>query len=173
MHPPVVLRAQRRRLTLGYVSMLRPKLGRSLGLIKADLSRAVIDQSGVELSDEGSAPQRHRWDDVAALEQAGKDWRFVGSEGSVLATIPSELALPRPSWSDAPTLAEAIVEMRPDRYALRGGRFEPGLTEFALRGPDDPVGRVRNVTRWRILVLGIVLFILANVALFWMLSQRT
>jgi hypothetical protein len=156
---------------IGYLSLLRPRLGLALGLIKTSLSRAVLDYSGIELSDEGLAPQRHRWDDISALEPAGKYWRLMGSDGSVLATIPSELVLPRPSWSDNPTLAEAVVQVRPDRYALRGGRLEPGLTEFALRVPEDSVGRVRFVTHKRVLGLGIVLFILANIALFWMLSQ--
>lgn len=158
-------------LVIGYVSLLRPKLSRALGLTHASLSRAVIDQSGIELSDEGQGPLRHPWDDIVALEQAGKDWRLLGADGSVLASIPSQLALPRPSWSDAPTLAEAIVAMRPDRYALRGGRFEPGLTEFALRSPGDPIGRVRNVIHRRVVGLGVVLFILANILLFWILSD--
>jgi hypothetical protein len=159
-------------IAVGYVSLVRARVGRALGLTQPILSRAVIDPSGIELSVDGSESQHHRWDDISALERDGRDWRLVGPGDSTVTTIPRELARPRPSWSDAPTLAEAIVEMRPDRFALRGGGFEPGLTEFALRASDDPAGRPRSVTRWRILTVGIALFVLANVVLFWMLSER-
>jgi hypothetical protein len=154
-----------------YVALVRPNVGRALGLTQAVYSQAVVDAAAIELSVAGLEPARYRWDDIAALERAGKDWRFVGPDGSTVTIVPLELALPKSSWFDAPTLAEAIVERRPDRYALRGGRFEAGLTEFALRAPGDPVGRVRTVMDRRVLGLGIVLFILANIALFWMLSQ--
>ena len=154
-----------------YVARVRPRVGRALGLIQATFSQAVVDAAAIELSIEGLEPERYRWEDITALERAGKDWRFVGPDGATVTTVPYELAVPKSSLFDAPTLAEAIVERRPDRYALRGGRFESGLTEFSLREQGDPVGRVRTVVDRRVLGLGIVLFILANIALFWMLSQ--
>lgn len=154
-----------------YVSLVRPRIGHALGLTQAIPSRATLDSSGIELFVEGSVPQRHRWDDINALARADWDWRLVGPDGATVAEIPRELAHPRASWFDAPTLAEAIVHMRPDRYALRGGSFEPGLTEFSLREPGDPVGQVRNVMRWKTLGFGIMLFILAIILLFWMLPD--
>jgi hypothetical protein len=153
-----------------YVALIRPKIGRALGLIQATFSQAVVDAAAIELSIEGREPVRYRWDDITALERAGKDWRFVGPDGSTVTTVPYELAIPKSSWFDAPTLAEAIVERRPDRYALRGGRFESGLTEFALREQGDPVGRVRAEMDPRVLGLGIVLFIIAFILLVIMLE---
>jgi hypothetical protein len=159
-------------IAIGYVSLVRARVGRALGLTQGIVSRAVIDPSGIELSVDGSESEHHRWDDIVALERDGRDWRLVGPGDSTVTTIPHELARPRPSWSDAPTLAETIVEIRPDRYALRGGRFEPGLTEFAVRASGDPAGRPRSATRWRMLAAGIALFVVATIMLFWILSER-
>jgi len=159
-------------LCLAYVAFNRPRIGHALGLTQPVLTRASLDPSGIELSLDGSESEVHRWDEIIAMERAGKAWRLVGPDGSTVVTIPAGLALPRPSWSDGRTLAEAIVEMRPDRYALRGGRFEPGLDEFALRRPGDPVGRVRVVMHRRVLGLGVILFMLAIGLLFWMLPGQ-
>lgn len=158
-------------IAVGYVSLVRPGIGAALGLIDPK-ARAIIDASGIDVSFEGAAPEVHRWDDIAALERDGPDWRLIGTDGSTVAAVARELAHPRPSWFDAPTLAEAIVEMRPDRFSLRGGQYEPGLSEFALREPGDPVGRPRRLVRWWALGLGIVLFVTANILLYWLLSDR-
>jgi hypothetical protein len=158
-------------IAIAYVAFTRFRLGRTLGLIQPIPSRAVLDPAGIELSLDGSAPEVHRWDDIVAMEKAGKDWRLVGPDGSTVAAIPRGLVYPRPSWSDAPSLAEAVVDMRPDRFALRGGRFEPGLTELALREPNDPFGRPRLVMHYDLLVIGVVFFILAFFLLVVMLEQ--
>ncbi len=154
-----------------YVSLVRPRVGHALGLTQAVLSQATLDPSGIELSVHGLVPERHGWGEITGLERTDRDWRLVGQGGATVAEIPRELALPRASWTDAPTLAEAIVDMRPDRYALRGGPFEQGLTEFSLREPGDPVGRVRNVMHRKTLALGVMLFVLAIIFLFWMLPD--
>lgn len=143
-----------------------------MGLTRAGPTRATLDSTGIELSVDGAVPELHEWNEISAMERAGKDWQLVGPDASVVAMIPYRLAHPRPSWSDAPTLAEAIVEMRPDRYALRGGSWEPGLTEFGIREPGDPVGRLRRTDRPKLLRLGIVLAVVAFVLLSWMLSQK-
>ena len=156
-------------VVVSYVALIRPRIGHALGLTQALPSRAVLDSPGIQLSVDGRAPEVHRWHDIAALERDDRDWRLTGPDGSTPAAVPLELARPRPSWFDAHTLAEAIVEKRPDRYALRGGRFEPGLTEFALRAAGDPVGRPRRLIRLR--ALGVVLFMAANIVLYW-LSDR-
>lgn len=158
-------------IVIVYVALIRFRLGHALGLIQSIPTQAVLDAAGIELSRDGSAPELYRWDDIVAMERLGKDWRLVGLDESTVAAIPAGLARPRPSWSDAPTLAEAVVDMRPDRFALRGGTFEPGMTEFALRQPNDPVDRPMLVMRYDLLVIGIVLFLLAFCLLVIMLGQ--
>jgi hypothetical protein len=154
-----------------YVSLVRPTLGRALGLTQEIFSQATLDPSGVELSVHGSVPERHTWDEISALERADRDWRLVGPGGATVAKIPRELALPRASMWDAPTLAEAIVEMRPDRYALRAGPWEPGLTEFALREAGDPIGRPRGGMHSTMLAVGVVLFLVAFLLLVFMVDR--
>jgi hypothetical protein len=155
-----------------YVSRIWPRLGYALGMTQTILSRAALDPTGIELSGEGSAAQRHRWDDIAALERADRNWRLIGPDGATVADIPHELALPRSSWSDAPTLAEAIVEMRPDRFALRGGVWRPGMTEMALREAADPVGRPKVAMRLDMVLAGVLLLIGAMLVVFVMLESR-
>ncbi len=154
-----------------FASIVSRRIGNALGMTEVTLSRAALDYSGIELSGGRSAAQRHRWDDIAALERADRDWRLVGPDGATVADIPHELALPKPSWFDAPTLAEAIVEMRPDRFALRGGTWRPGLTEMALRGTADPVGRPRVVPHLDIVLAGVLLVVGAMLVLFVVLEQ--
>lgn len=159
-------------LLTAYIAFVRYRVGRAMGLIKSIPTRAVLDPSGIELSLDGSAAEVHRWEDIVTMEKAGKDWRLVGSDGSTVVAIPAGLALPRPSWSDAPTLAEAIVEMRPDRFALRlGGTFEVGLTEFDLRESGDPVGRPRVAMNYSLVAGGAVLFVIAFFLLVILLEQ--
>ena len=158
-------------MVVAYVAFVRFRLGRALGLIQSTPTQAALDQSGIELSLEGSRPESHRWDDIVAMEKFGKDWRLVGPDGSTVVAIPAGLAYPRPSWSDAPSLAEAVVDMRPDRYALRGGKFEPGVTEFRLRELSDPIGRPRVVMHYDLLAVGVIMFILAFFLLVVILDQ--
>jgi hypothetical protein len=155
-----------------YMSRIWPRLGHALGMTQDILSRATLDPTGIELSGEGLAPQRHRWDDIAALERADRDWRLVGLDGATVADVPHELALPQSSWSDAPTLAEAIVEMRPDRFALRGGLWRPGLTEMALRETADPVGRPKVAMRLDMVLTGVLLLVGAMVVVFVLPESR-
>jgi hypothetical protein len=158
-------------IVIAYISFFRFRLGRALGLIQSIPTQAVLDPSGIELSLDGSAPEIHRWEEIVAMEKVGDDWRLVGPDGSTVVPIPSGLAVPSASWFDAPTLAEAIVDMRPDRYSLRGDRFELGPDELGLRRPGDPVGRVRTVIHMRVLGLGVVMFVVALILLFWVLPQ--
>ena len=157
-------------IAVWYVSLVRPRVGHALGLTQALMSQATLYPSGIELSIDGSVPERHGWDDVSGLERTDRDWRLVGPGGATVAEIPRELALPRASWFDAPTLAEAIVEIRPDRYALRGGSWEPGLTEFALREAGDAIGRPREVMHSTALAVGVVLLLVAFLLLVIMLD---
>ena len=139
----------------------RPTIARRLGWIKTLPAKASVDLEGLRLTLDGVEIPRIRWDDVASLEQAGPGWRLVGTDGSGLAMVPASLMWPRPSWTDAPSFAELVVALRPDRFAMRGDRFEPGMTEFSLRREGDIVGRPGRGTQTWVLGAGIVLFIVA------------
>jgi hypothetical protein len=150
---------------LWYLVLSRPALARQLGVIEALPIRALLAPASLVLVVGGERRPAIAWDAIAALERSDDTWRLVAIDGSTLATIPVWLMYPPPSWTDAPTFAELIVQMRPDRFALRGERFEPGMTEFALRRPDDVVGRPRRTIHRRVLTLGIALAIVAFVLL--------
>ena len=150
---------------LVYAALLRDNVARRLGLIEALPARAAIDGAGVTLTIDGKTLPVIPWTSVAALQPSGREWQLVASDGSKLATIPAELMYPRPSWTDAPSFAEVVVQMRPDRYALRGKRFEAGLTEFSIRRPEDVVGRPSHGVQKRVLAVGIVLAVVAFVLL--------
>jgi hypothetical protein len=143
----------------------RPTVARRLGWIKALPAKAVFDPEGVRMTLDGMDMPRIRWEDVASLERAGRDWRFVGVDGAEVAIVPATLMWPLTSWTDAPSFAELVVQLRPDRFAMRGDRFEPGMTEFSRRRPDDIVGRPRRGMQTRVLGAGILLFIVAFVLL--------
>jgi hypothetical protein len=143
----------------------RPNIARRLGWIKALPAKAVFDPEGVRLTLDGMEMPPIRWEDVAALEPAGRDWRLVGVDGAELARVPASLMWPPASWTDAPSFAELVVQLRPDRFAMRGERFEAGMTEFSLRRPGDIVGRPRRGTQKRVLALGIVLAVVAFILL--------
>jgi hypothetical protein len=101
-------------IVIAYTAFVRLRLGRAMGLIQSIPTQAVLDPSGIELSLDGSEAEVHRWEEIVAMERAGNDWRLVGPDGSTVMAIPAGLAVPRPSWFDASTLAEAVVDMRPD-----------------------------------------------------------
>ena len=77
-------------IAVWYVSLVRPRVARALGLTQAILSQATLDPSGIELSVHGSVPERHGWDEISGLERADRDWRLVGPGGATVAEIPRE-----------------------------------------------------------------------------------
>ena len=85
----------------------------------------------------------HPWTDVASLTQRGRVWDLMDVDGSVIGELGEELAYPRAQgWTDSRSLAERVVELRPDRYAVRGsGGWTTAVpSEFALRTASDVVG---------------------------------
>jgi hypothetical protein len=102
---------------------------------------ARIDEHGIEL---WLAPNTiHPWAAVAGLSQHGRVWDLVGMDGSVIGELGEELVYPRgQGWTDSRSLAEQVVELRPDRYAVRGsGGWTTAVpSEFALRTASDVVG---------------------------------
>ena len=100
------------------LSIIRPRTGTALGLLRRIPTQAVIDPSGIELSIDGWMPESARWDEISGLARTEDDWRLFGPDGATVLTIPRELVRPRPSWFDGPTLAEAVVQIRPDRKSV-------------------------------------------------------
>ena len=154
------------------LASIQPRLGRALGLIAELPARAILDPSGLTLWIDDRPPIRHQWPEIESLEPDGRDWRLTGSGDETIARIPRELVRPRATWLSAPTLAEAIVAIRPDRYALRGRTSDAGMTEFGLRQVGDPYGVATRRGRPGILAAGTVLFAVAFVALVWLLDTR-
>ncbi|MBA3878039.1 MAG: hypothetical protein C0498_14175 [Anaerolinea sp.] len=97
---------------------------------------ARIDRDGIELVLAGEGARRFDWDIVASL-QPGQRWRhpaeLVGTDGTTLASVPESLVRPRPGWRSARTLAQAVVDLRPDRYALYSANWAGVADAFALR----------------------------------------
>ena len=72
----------------------------------------------------GSMAIRGRWNATSELRSPA---------GDVLATVPDELVHPRVYWRTAFTLAESVVQTRPDRYALTPGFGVGRPSSFDLR----------------------------------------
>jgi len=81
---------------------------------------AIIDSNGIELSIPEYGVRRFPWEAVARL-QLSNTWplrgTLVGMNGENLALIPESLVHARRTWRSDRNLAQAVVEMRPDRYA--------------------------------------------------------
>jgi hypothetical protein len=159
-------------VVLVFVGLLRDDVARRFGLIEALRAKATMDTAGLTLTFDGTTLPKIPWNSIAALEPSRRDWRLIDEDGAELATIPEELMVPRQSWTDSPTFAELVVQLRPDRYALRGKGFEPGMTEFSIRQPDDVVGRPRSGLQKRVLAFGIVLAIIAFALLISIMPTR-
>lgn len=100
---------------------------------------ARVDRHGIELSLPGHGVRRFDWEAVSRLDVINswlhQDGRLIGTNGSTLAGIPESLVYPRsPTWRAlwTRTLAQVVVEVRPDRYALSGANWAGLLDAFAL-----------------------------------------
>jgi hypothetical protein len=120
---------------LVYLTFLRSDIAHRFGLIEAKPAQAAMDTVGVTLTIDGFTLPRIPWNSLAVLERSGRDWRLIAEDGAQLAEIPKELMHPSPTWMDAPTFAELVVQMRPDRYALAATDSSPGLQSSRSERP--------------------------------------
>jgi hypothetical protein len=139
-----------------------PRLGPAIAALRGG---AVIDEDGIEVSGRGTGTRRFRWDDIGGLAVHRGGLRdpaeLLALDGTVLAALPESLAYPRRQQS----LAEIVVNARPDRYVLSGANAFGRPDEFRLKGAGAPLD-VAAVTRRRrqvIAVLWILLLLLAVV----------
>jgi hypothetical protein len=94
-----------------------------------------ISEQGIEV---WSRPGRaYRWDEIERLTKVGGLWHLSGVDGAPIAEIPESLAYPRPGWTDARSLAERIVDSKPELFQLAGqGGLVAGASEFVPAGSD-------------------------------------
>lgn len=132
-------------------------LGRAPGfrwLLESPQPFASLDSQGIALTLPGDGTRRLEWDQIAAL--VPRRWRerarLVGVEGSTLAVIPDGLVHPQTGQGSGRTLAQLIVDERPDRFALSHADWAGRPDAFSTR---DAVGHfdVRLAARRRTAVL--------------------
>lgn len=101
--------------------------------------RATLSQAGIELDLPRQMGLRFTWDEVTALA-VSRNWRrrygqgeLRGQDGRSLAWLPAKLVYPKGGWWQSNTLAETIVLVRPDRYALVSADWSGRPDSVALR----------------------------------------
>jgi len=156
-----------------------PWLGRIHGfrwLLVRPQPGGTVDRDGIELRLTGDRVVRVSWDDVDLLRRR-ESWReswgeLVGRDGSVLARVPEYLIHLKPTWREAPTLAEAVVSTRPDLFVLTDSRWRLGGATFARPGPDiravdqATLRRQRRRVVWAVMVGGLLVGVIGSVVLF-------
>jgi hypothetical protein len=111
---------------------------------------AIVDPTELTLRLPGVGERRFRWEDVGSLRFKGS-WNG-GSElrspdGQLLADVPDELVHPKIYWSSAYTLAESVVQARPDRFALAPDGASLGRpSSFDLR---ERIGSGLDLVAWK------------------------
>ena len=121
-------------LGVAIVSGLAP--GRPITRLFADPAPWVrISEQGIEVWRRPGRP--YRWDEVERLTRVGGSWQLSGVDGALITAIPESLAYPSPGWTDARSLAERIVDYKPELFQLAGeGGLIAGASEFVPAGPD-------------------------------------
>jgi hypothetical protein len=102
-----------------------PVLGRLPGLrwlLATPQPLASLDEDEIQLDLPDIGVRRFAWREIDHLE-LHRTWRRRWGElraldGSLLAIVPDNLVYLRETWRVVPTLAEAVVRMRPDLFVL-------------------------------------------------------
>jgi hypothetical protein len=147
--------------------LLIPRLGKAsrfAWLAARPQPGAVLGSTGIELNLPGIGTRSFRWDEVGSMSMEHRLQSFGelrDADGQTLVTIPESLIYPRGPhwWDDGDTLAQAVVNTRPDRYELTGPKSLVGRP-----GEFDLIGRrtALDVPAWRRrqhLFLGVLLLI--------------
>jgi len=111
---------------------------------------AVVDPNELALRLPGTGEGRFNWEEVGSLRFKGR-WdggsNLRSPAGQLLAEVPDEIVNPKVYWFSANTLAETVVQARPDRFALARDRASPGRpASFDLR---ERVGSGVNLAAWK------------------------
>ena len=114
-----------------------------------------ISQQGLEVWTRPGRP--YRWDEIERLARVGGQWELKGVDGAPIAEIPKSLAYPRPGWTDARSLAERIVDYKPELFQLAGqGGLVAGASEFVPAGSDaESSSRRTSALIPHLLILGL------------------
>lgn len=111
---------------------------------------AVVDPTALALRLPGIGERRIKWEEVGSLRFKGR-WNggseLRGPDGRLLAEVPDQIVHPKEHWNSADTLAESVVQARPDRYALAPDRASLGRpASFDLR---ERVGSGVDLATWK------------------------
>jgi hypothetical protein len=127
---------------------------------------AELDLDGIRLSLPDRPDQYVPWSAVAGLK-AANNWRrdsvLVGVDGQILATVPWSLAHPRSLFTARP-LAQQVVELLPDRFALTGSNWAGLADQFGLRDAALPASSAQDSARRQWLVVGGVIALMLVVS---------
>jgi hypothetical protein len=113
---------------------------------------AIVRPEGMELHLPESGIRTFGWDEIGSLKVVAEGWRYWGelraAEGTLISRIPDTLVQGKVGWFTASTLAESIVQARPDRYALTD------MPAWTMRRPDgfdlrSKIGDGLDFPRWR------------------------
>jgi hypothetical protein len=138
---------------------------------------ARVDAGGIDLTLPGVGARRFEWERVAGLvprRRLGETARLIGLDGKTLADIPDGLVTAHRVKGSTRTLAQLIVELRPDRYGLSDADWAGLPDGFALRGTVRDIDP-RVAERRRTALLSMTVLILAATTIgaivVWFLAQ--
>jgi hypothetical protein len=153
--------------------ILGPLLGRSWAfrwLLASPQPEARLDLDGLTLMLPDRKPMRFEWSDITGMHPANDVWRsayLLGAGGVVLARLPNVLAHPRGRGS----LAQEVVDLRPDRYDVAGTSVTGWADRIAVRDPDRPVTPQADPTRRQAIAFAVIVAILGGfgivIAIVW------
>jgi hypothetical protein len=126
-----------------------------------------ISQRGIEVWRRPGRP--YRWDEIECLTRVGGLWELSGVDGTLIAEIPESLTYPSPGWTDARSLAERIVDYKPELFQLAGqGGLIAGASEFVPAGPDAERSSQRTSALVpRLLIIGLLAFGVVMLIVLW------
>lgn len=156
-------------------------------LLRRPQPSVTVDDRGLEVCLPDRGCRSIPWEEIGRLGPAGLRWRqrlfafdppfdLTAPDGRLVMTIGYGLHHPRPRpWhARSRTLAEVVVERRPDRYGLlKPGPLTPHVL-FALLADAPPQSEIRTAQRRRrIAARGLVaaMVLVAVVLMIWQLAS--
>jgi hypothetical protein len=146
-------------------------------LLDSPQPMARIDAEGIDLTLPRAGTRRLEWDHVAGMlpgRRLQEQARLIGLDGTTLVEVPESLVYATPFWGPTRTMAQVIVETRPDRYSLSDADWRGLPDGFALRGTvrnfdvQEAEGRRVALHSRNVLVL---VAVTVGVVVLWFLTQ--